>query len=250
MRPHLRRAFYHLHLILLHVGSGYALLNFEWPWVLGALCVYLFLQLFGGNIALHRYFSHQSFNTGNTLDKLLIVVGNLTCLGSSISWVSTHLHHHRYADQESDCHSPHHLGVHKILLGYWNPAKDTSRAVRQLKNFSWHLFFHRWYYPLHFTFAAALFLLDWRIFAFLYALPNLLVYYALYSVVIICHSIGYRNYPTTDQSRNNRLVATLTLGEGWHNNHHNDPNNYRNTVHSQEWDPTARIIEWCFKKKS
>jgi len=32
--------------------------------------------------------------------------------------------------------------------------------------------------------------------------------------------LGRRRYQTTDTSRNSLLIALLTLGEGWHNNHH------------------------------
>ena len=34
------------------------------------------------------------------------------------------------------------------------------------------------------------------------------------------HMFGSRRYDTPDTSRNNVLLALITLGEGWHNNHH------------------------------
>jgi stearoyl-CoA desaturase (delta-9 desaturase) len=65
---------------------------------------------------------------------------------------------------------------------------------------------------------------------------------ATWMVNSVCHLWGYRNYSTTDRSRNNWLVAILTLGEGWHNNHHANPRNVR---HGQKWweiDPTYLAI--------
>jgi stearoyl-CoA desaturase (delta-9 desaturase) len=248
MRFRVRRLIYHLHLAVLHLGAAWAILHFDPRWFLVSLALYVFLQIVGGNIALHRYFSHHSFATGAWRERLLIVVGNLTCLGSSLSWASTHRHHHRFADQANDCHSPHHLGVHKILVGFWTPAEESGRAIRHLGHLRWHVFFHRWYYLLHALIIGGLIAWDWPWFAYLYAVPNLMVYYALYSVVIFCHVSGYRNFSTADQSRNNPLVAIYTLGEGWHNNHHEYPNSHRNTVRLYEWDPTARVIEWFFKK--
>jgi stearoyl-CoA desaturase (delta-9 desaturase) len=243
-----RLRLYHLHLILLHVAALAALYHFDLFYFCGSLAIYVFFQIFAGNIALHRYFSHGSFATGPRREKILILLANSICLGSSISWVSTHKHHHKHADQPEDCHSPHHLSVFRILTGYWNPPQEVAASLRPLKFFSWHLFFHRWYYFLHFSLMAILFLINWKIMAYFYALPNLMIYYALYSVVIICHRFGYRNFPREDRSYNQPLVALITLGEGWHNNHHENPRNHRNSVLSHEWDPTARVIEILFTK--
>jgi stearoyl-CoA desaturase (Delta-9 desaturase) len=249
MKLSLRHFVYLSHLALLHVGTIWIFFNFSLLWFLISCGVYLALQSLGGNIALHRYLSHASFTTGPLRQRFLIVLGNLTCLGSSLSWVSTHRHHHQFADQQKDCHSPHHLGILRILLGFWNAPDEVVRSLKALPLFTWHLFFHRWYYVLHFLIMGLLMWLDWRLFAYVYALPNLAVYYALYAVVIFCHRRGYRNFETPDHSANNPLVATITLGEGWHNNHHQNPQSHRNTVRSLEWDPTARIIEIFFITK-
>jgi stearoyl-CoA desaturase (delta-9 desaturase) len=56
------------------------------------------------------------------------------------------------------------------------------------------------------------------------------------------HMWGYRNYKTTDNSRNLWWVALLTYGEGWHNNHHAFP---RMANHGHRWwefDVTFRTI--------
>ena len=49
------------------------------------------------------------------------------------------------------------------------------------------------------------------------------VWHITWSVNSLSHMFGYRNYETGEGSRNNWLVALLTVGEGWHNNHHEDP---------------------------
>jgi stearoyl-CoA desaturase (delta-9 desaturase) len=57
------------------------------------------------------------------------------------------------------------------------------------------------------------------------------------------HMWGYRNYETTDDSRNNWWVALLSYGEGWHNNHHAYP---RMAVHGHRWwefDMTYKAIQ-------
>ena len=52
------------------------------------------------------------------------------------------------------------------------------------------------------------------------------------------HLFGYSNYTTDDHSRNNWLVALLTVGEGWHNNHHHDPASASNHHRWWEFDVT------------
>jgi stearoyl-CoA desaturase (delta-9 desaturase) len=57
---------------------------------------------------------------------------------------------------------------------------------------------------------------------------------------------GYRNFDTGDDSRNNRVIALLLLGEGWHNNHHRAPNSARHSTGRHEPDPIyagLRLLE-------
>jgi stearoyl-CoA desaturase (delta-9 desaturase) len=72
---------------------------------------------------------------------------------------------------------------------------------------------------------------------------------ATWMVNSVCHLWGYRNYSTTDRSRNNWLVAILTLGGGWHNNHHA---NTRSARHGHKWweiDPTYLVIRFLSRLK-
>ena len=61
-------------------------------------------------------------------------------------------------------------------------------------------------------------LLVWGVFV-----RTVLVWHITWSVNSVTHLWGYRNYDTDENSRNNWLVALVTNGEGWHNNHHADP---------------------------
>jgi stearoyl-CoA desaturase (delta-9 desaturase) len=58
------------------------------------------------------------------------------------------------------------------------------------------------------------------------------VLHATWMVNTASHIWGYRNYETTDDSRNNWLVAIVSYGEGWHNNHHAYP---RMAKHGHRW---------------
>jgi stearoyl-CoA desaturase (delta-9 desaturase) len=62
------------------------------------------------------------------------------------------------------------------------------------------------------------------------------VWHITWSVNSLSHMFGYRNYQTGEDSRNNWLVALLTVGEGWHNNHHEDPSAASVQHRWWEWD--------------
>ena len=49
---------------------------------------------------------------------------------------------------------------------------------------------------------------------------TVLVYHATFCINSLAHVSGSKRYVTGDDSRNNWLLAIVTLGEGWHNNHH------------------------------
>jgi fatty-acid desaturase len=52
---------------------------------------------------------------------------------------------------------------------------------------------------------------------------TVLGWHVTWSVNSLTHLFGYRNYDTSESSRNNWFVGVVALGEGWHNNHHHDP---------------------------
>jgi stearoyl-CoA desaturase (delta-9 desaturase) len=57
-----------------------------------------------------------------------------------------------------------------------------------------------------------------------------------------CHLWGRRRYATADASRNNLAVAVLTLGEGWHNNHHHYQGSARQGFRWWEVDVSYYLI--------
>jgi stearoyl-CoA desaturase (delta-9 desaturase) len=70
-----------------------------------------------------------------------------------------------------------------------------------------------------------------------FVLPTVALYHSTFCVNSIAHRFGTRRFATRDESRNNRLVSLLTLGEGWHNNHHRFPNSARQGLTAAEPDP-------------
>lgn len=51
-------------------------------------------------------------------------------------------------------------------------------------------------------------------------LSTVILYHATFSINSIMHKVGTQRYESGDESRNSLWLALVTLGEGWHNNHH------------------------------
>jgi stearoyl-CoA desaturase (delta-9 desaturase) len=236
---------------LCHVGAIFALtVYFSWSWLAIGVGVYLFLQVFGMGIALHRYLSHKAFTTGRIREVFLIGCGTLCGMGSPISWASVHRYHHQTSDTDKDPHSPHKIGVWRVLLGQYN--SDVRLPVSLIKDLTadplltWT---HRYYFLIHLSVIALLAALDVRLFLYGYALPIVLCYWATAGGIVLNHTHGYRNHDTDDLSRNSWILSLYTLGDGWHNNHHRAPKNHRHGEKPWEVDLCANLIELFFMKK-
>lgn len=195
----------------------------------------------------HRYFTHAGFKTTEPVKWILAVLGNLSGEGSVSEWVANHRKHHAYSDQHGDPHSPHdgswwsHMvwllwqypqDVHEKHIQRWAPdlAKDPALQFIARNGLLWHTMLGVALTSLGFAIGgvsmAASFLI-WGMFVRLG-----FVLHATWFVNSASHMWGYRNYVTTDDSRNNWWVALITYGEGWHNNHHAYP---RMAAHGHRW---------------
>ena len=63
----------------------------------------------------------------------------------------------------------------------------------------------------------------------------------------LCHYLGTRPYSSRCTARDSWLMAIVTLGEGYHNYHHEFQHDYRNGVKPWQIDPTKWII-WMLSK--
>jgi stearoyl-CoA desaturase (delta-9 desaturase) len=184
--------------------------------------VYL-LQMVGITTGYHRYFSHRSYRTSRAFQFVMAWLGCSAAQKGPLWWAAQHRHHHRTSDTSADRHSP-------VAHGFWwshvgwilAPDDGTARgAVPDLNRYPelrW-LDRHYWLPPL--ALAALCFLLGgWSGLVWGSLVSTVLCYHATFTVNSLCHLFGRRRYQTGDASRNNLLVALLTLGEGWHNNHH------------------------------
>ncbi len=180
--------------------------------------------MFGITAAYHRYFAHRSYRTSRTFQFLLACLGCSALQRGPLWWVAHHRHHHRHSDTPEDPHSPRARNLWWSHVG-WVLARQRDQAEWPRPD-DWMRYPElRWLDRCHWApgllMAGLCWLLaGWPGVVWGFLVSTVLCYHATFAVNSICHVLGRRRYATADQSRNNLVVALLTLGEGWHNNHH------------------------------
>ena len=217
--PSQGRAFILVHLVTL---TGVLWTGFSWQATLWGVVQYL-VVMFGVTGGLHRYFSHRAFKTSRAFQLVLAVLGQLSAQRSVIWWAGHHRHHHRFSDQPEDVHSPLQRGLWHAHVG-WLLCDDSEAPrnnVEDLKRFPELRFLDRWrLLPATVMGVASWLVLDWTGLFAGFFLSLVLSWHATFTINSLTHVFGRRRYETADTSRNSFLLALLTLGEGWHNNHH------------------------------
>ena len=195
------------------------------------------LRAFGVTAGFHRLLAHGSFKVGRVTQFTLALLGSLATQGGPLWWVSHHRNHHRYSDSAEDLHSPRNRGFWYSHIGWmWDKAclETPTGNVKELYRFPELKALQRRYPLLIVGQALAFFALG----AFLdsqypelgtsgtqmlvwgFFISTVALWHATFMVNSVCHVWGRQAYKSGDDSTNNPLVALLTLGEGWHNNHH------------------------------
>lgn len=187
--------------------------------------VHVMLALLVGT-GLHRYFAHHAFQTSRAF-QFVLALGTCLTFTDPIGFSGKHRIHHRYSDSDDDVHSPDD--------GWWScwiwsladdglSDGDVIAAVPDLARVPELMFLHRWFWVPGLVFAGALYAIGgFTRMAIGYVFALVLLLHLTSAVNYVCHRWGTRRYSTRDASRNNALVAALTWGEGWHNNHHYYP---------------------------
>ena len=218
-----------------------------------------FLRMFAITGFYHRYFSHRTFKTSRPAQFLFAALGASAVQRGPIWWAAHHRHHHAHSDREQDVHSPVQRGFLWSHMGWFlskrHFAPDLGR-VRDLMAFRELRLLDRFDILVPFALALALFglggvlearwpelgtssgqMLVWGFF-----ISTVACYHGTYTINSLCHAWGGRRYATRDESRNNFWLALITLGEGWHNNHHHYPMSVRQGFFWWEIDVTYYVL--------
>jgi fatty-acid desaturase len=229
-------------LLLAHVIALAAPFTVTWSGLVLMLALYVASGL-GVTAGAHRLLTHASFQASPLFRRLLAILFLIAAQGSLLRWVRDHHIHHRYSDAAGDPHSPHmgHGFWYAQLTWLWKtpPSRaENKQLYEQYGGGLWRDAFLRRFstggalVAIHVALMALVFSggvlwqgaytgLSWLIWGVF--LRIVLVLHATSLVNSATHLWGYRTYATREESRNNWWVAILSLGEGWHNNHHNRP---------------------------
>jgi len=190
-----------------------------------ALCAGLYLvRMFGVTGGYHRYFSHRTYRMGRVMQFLMAFLAQSSAQKGVLWWAAHHRHHHRHSDEDDDVHSPRRDGVLYAHMGWVlspnNDSPDLER-VADLARYPELRWLSRWHLVPPILLGAAVFLLggaEMLVVGFLWS--TVLLWHGTFTINSLSHVFGKQPYATGDDSRNNFLLALITLGEGWHNNHH------------------------------
>lgn len=250
--------------VILHVGCiGVIWVGWSFTAVAIAIALY-FIRMFFITGFYHRYFCHKSYKTSRFGQFAIALLGLTAVQRGPLWWAGNHRHHHAHSDEETDLHSPAIKGFWWAHIGWMtserNYPTDYSR-VKDLSKYPELVFLNRFdligplllivsLYSLGSAlhhFAPGLHTTGWQLIIWGFFISTVCVFHGTCCINSFTHIIGSRRYPTTDDSRNSFILALVTLGEGWHNNHHRYQHTARQGFYWWEIDPTyytLKVLSW------
>jgi stearoyl-CoA desaturase (delta-9 desaturase) len=213
----------------------------------------------------HRYFSHRTFKTSRAGQFIFGLLGASAVQRGPVWWAAHHRHHHANSDRAADVHSPSQHGFWRSHTGWFLTIKGFTpdfQLVRDLMKFPELRWLDRFDIIVPVLLGVGMFLLGvilhkvapglgttgWQMLVWGFVISTVFCWHATYTINSLSHVFGRQRYKTGDTSRNNWLLAILTLGEGWHNNHHYYPNTVRQGFYWWEYDITfymLKLLSWC-----
>jgi len=189
------------------------------------LCaVTYFIRMFGITGGYHRYFAHRSYHTSRIFQFFLACLGCSALQKGPLWWAGHHRGHHRHSDTPMDPHSPYETTFWWSHVGWILSSEHSETPADQVQDWSrypelcWLDYYH--WVPGILLAVACWLIGGWSGLVWGFVVSTILVYHATFTINSLSHLFGSRRYATDDDSRNNFLLALITLGEGWHNNHH------------------------------
>jgi len=209
----------------------------------------------------HRYFSHHAFKTSRLVQFILAFVAASAAQAGPLWWGSHHRQHHRFADTEADIHSPKRGGFLWAHLSWLMCRKYAKADLGLMKDFSSYpelRLLERMHAVAPLLLAVLMYLLGawletrhpgwhtsaWQMVVWGFFISTVLVYHVTFSINSLLHMFGSRRFNTPEDSRNNLWLALLTMGEGWHNNHHRYPISARQGFYWWEIDLTYYVLKF------
>lgn len=221
-------------MVALHVAALAAIFFFTWKALVLSIVMWWVAGSLGIGMGYHRLLTHRGYKTHKWIEYFLTMCGTLAFEGGPISWVATHRIHHQNTDKDGDPHSPRDGGLWShmgwILTGR-AMHRDRSELLPyapDLRKDKFHLWISKWHVAPSLAVAAVFYAIGgwpwvfWGVFV-----RTVLSLHFTWLVNSATHMWGTQRFDTGDTSMNSFWVAVLTFGEGWHNNHHAQPQSAR-----------------------
>jgi stearoyl-CoA desaturase (Delta-9 desaturase) len=223
-----------------------------------------FVRMFAVTGVHHRYFSHKTYSTSRFGQFLLAVFAGTTVQRGSLWWAYHHRHHHQHSDEAEDAHSPHVHGFWWSHIGWITSRRNFPTDYSKIKDLAKYpelVFLNRFDLIVPLLFAVALFVTGvalehfapglqtngWQLLVWGFFISTTVLFHGTACINSMAHLMGRRRFKTDDDSRNSLVLALITLGEGWHNNHHRYQSSTRNGFYWWEIDPTyygLKLLSW------
>ena len=250
--------------IFLHLGC-LGVFWVGWSWMgIGVAGLAYVVRMFGITGFYHRYFSHRTYKTSRLWQFIFALIGNAAVQRGPLWWAAHHRQHHRHSDEVKDPHSP---GQHGFIWSHmlWVTSKDNfSTSLKEVKDLAKYpelIFLDRFDTLIPLLLGTAMYGLGAVLEAFLpglgtdglqmlvwgFFISTVVLFHCTCTINSLSHLFGSRRFFTTESSRNNPLLALITFGEGWHNNHHHYPGAVRQGFYWWEFDLTyygLKVMSW------
>ena len=211
----------------------------------------------------HRYFSHRTFKTSRFAQFCFALLGASSVQRGPLWWAAHHRRHHRHSDEPVDVHSPKQHGFLWSHVGWICSRANFRTHVEEVPDLAKYpelrfldrfdtlvpllLFIGAWALGASLeAWAPQLGTSGWQLFAWT-IVSTIVLHHCTFTINSLSHVFGTRRFETTDTSRNNPLLAVITLGEGWHNNHHHYSMTARQGFYWWEYDLTwygLVVLSW------
>ena len=222
------------------------------------------VRMFAVTAFYHRYFSHRTFRTSRLVQFLFAVLGSAAAQRGPLWWAGHHRHHHRHSDTDGDLHSPREHGFwwsHMLWVTTRSNFPTRLYNVSDLARFPELRVLDRFDVIIPLLLALAMYALGdyWgarfpdsgtsggQMLVWGFSVSTVVLFHATCTINSLAHLFGSRRFATRDNSRNNLWLAFITMGEGWHNNHHRYPGSTRQGFYWWELDPTyylLKLLSW------
>ena len=232
-----------------------------WSPIAVSTAVFLYaMRMFAITGFYHRYFSHRTFRTSRSMQFVFALMGASAVQRGPLWWAANHRLHHAYSDQPKDVHSPVQHGLWWSHVGWFLTHGQLGTNLKRIKDFARFpelRFLDRFDTLVPMVLAISLFLVGeglnslfpnlgtngWQMLVWGFVISTVALWHGTFTINSLSHRFGTRRYATPDNSRNNAILAIITLGEGWHNNHHQYPSATRQGFRWWEIDITYYLLQ-------